>query len=190
METKNKIINATYGLFAEKGMRFSLNEVAKIVGIKKASIYAHFSSKEELLYQLFNNEIDEYLFAVECKSKSLKELYFGILNSYGSSREKLLFWKRLLLFPPNTMESEIRQRIIDLSERRFKKVKMLINDSSPPGSSDDKNTELLTVIFLSIIHGILSSEIIYAKCKIESYFNNEWVLIERLLRKEGYNFET
>lgn len=49
METKQKIMNSAFRLFAEKGNEFSLTEVANEVGIKKASIYAHFASKEVLL---------------------------------------------------------------------------------------------------------------------------------------------
>ncbi|MFO8068639.1 MAG: TetR/AcrR family transcriptional regulator [Alkalibacterium sp.] len=184
METKKKIIDATYGLFAEKGMEFSLNEVANIVGIKKASIYAHFPSKEELLYQLFNKEIDEYLAVVETQSKSLKELFFGVLNYYNSSRKKLLFWKRLLLFPPDTMDSEISQKIINLSEQRYKKVKQLISSSSPPNNDKKQYDDILTVMFLSVIHGLLSSEIIYSNLNIESYYDQEWQIFEKMLKKE------
>ncbi|SIO05278.1 transcriptional regulator, TetR family [Carnobacterium alterfunditum] len=184
METKKKIIDATFGLFAEKGMEFSLNEVANIVGIKKASIYAHFPSKEELLYQLFNQEIEEYFTVVESQSKSLKEFFLGILNYYNSSRKKLLFWKRLLLFPPDTMDSEIRQKIIDLSEQRFKKVKELISSSSSPNDNKEQNDDLLTVMFLSVIHGLLSSEIIYSKLNIKSSYEKEWKILENMLKKE------
>ncbi|WP_051237711.1 TetR/AcrR family transcriptional regulator [Lacticigenium naphthae] len=184
LETKNKIIDATYGLFAEKGMEFSLNEVATIVGIKKASIYAHFTSKEELLFQLFNKEIDEYFTVVEDQSNSLKDFFFGVLNYYSSSRQKLLFWKRMLLFPPDTMDSEIRQKIIDLSEQRYKKVKELISSGSPLKSNKQQNDDVLTVMFLSIIHGLLSSEIIYSKLIIESRYDREWQIIEKMLQKE------
>lgn len=184
METKNKIVNATYGLFAAKGMEFTLNEVANEVGIKKASIYAHFSSKEDLLYQLFNEEIDKYFVAIEQSSNTLKEFYFGIVNYSGSSKEKLLFWKRLLLFPPNTMESEIRQRIEELLESRFQKVKTLISSESPPGINSERDVELLAVMLLSLIHGLLSSEVIYSSCDIEHCLHEEWIMFERMLKKE------
>lgn len=60
METKQKIMNSAFRLFAEKGNEFSLTEVANEVGIKKASIYAHFASKEVLLYEVIDQEIYEY----------------------------------------------------------------------------------------------------------------------------------
>ena len=52
METKGRIIDSAFVLFAKKGIRFSLSEVAKEVGIKKASIYAHFDSKEMLMKEI------------------------------------------------------------------------------------------------------------------------------------------
>lgn len=137
-----------------------------------------------MLYQLFNQEIEEYFTVVESQSKSLKEFFLGILNYYNSSRKKLLFWKRLLLFPPDTMDSEIRQKIIDLSEQRFKKVKELISSSSSPNDNKEQNDDLLTVMFLSVIHGLLSSEIIYSKLNIKSSYEKEWKILENMLKKE------
>ncbi len=184
METKNKIINVTYELFATKGMEFSLNEVSVLVGIKKASIYAHFPSKEALLFQLFNTEIDKYFIVIEQNSNTLKELYLGIINYFGSSKEKLLFWKRLLLFPPDTMESEIKQKILNLSESRFQKVKALIQSEYDINIKNEKEIELLTVAFLSLVHGLLSSEIIYSKCIVENYIDDAWILFASTLKKE------
>jgi AcrR family transcriptional regulator len=184
METKNKIINVTYELFAAKGMEFSLNEVSSLVGIKKASIYAHFTSKEVLLYQLFNAEIDKYFIVIEQNSNTLKELYFGIINYFGSSKEKLLFWKRLLLFPPDTMESEIRQKIVNLSDSRLQKVKALIRSEYFSGIENEKEIDILTVMFLSLVHGLLSSEVIYSKCVVENYIHETWLLFEKSLKKE------
>ena len=185
METKKKIKDVTYGLFATKGMEFTLNEVAELVGIKKASIYAHFTSKEELLYQLFNEEIDLYFVALEQSSNTLEELYFGIVNYYASSKEKLLFWKRLLFFPPDTMESAIKQKIMTSSESRYQKVKSLICSESPSCMRNEKKAELLTVMFLSLVHGLLSSEIIYSQCAVEKYIEDEWTLFKTMLKKEG-----
>lgn len=184
METRNNIIEATYGLFAEKGMTFSLNEVAVMVGIKKPSIYAHFNSKDDLLHHIFDKEVEEYFDVVECKSGTLKDLFFGMLNYFSLSRKKLLFWKRLLLFPPSTLNYEMRQKIIDLSERRFNKVKSLIENTFTDSPRSVEEINVMSVFFLSVIHGLLSSEIIYQNQNIESCFRQEWKLIENLLQKE------
>ncbi len=52
--TKEKIFEVSLDLFAQKGFdAVSMREIAEAVGIKKASLYSHFSSKDELLEKLF-----------------------------------------------------------------------------------------------------------------------------------------
>jgi AcrR family transcriptional regulator len=53
--TKQMIFEASLDLFSKKGFNaVSMREIAEAVGIKKASLYSHFSSKEELLEQIFS----------------------------------------------------------------------------------------------------------------------------------------
>jgi AcrR family transcriptional regulator len=52
--TKKRIFEVSLDLFAQKGFdAVSMREIAEAVGIKKASLYSHFSSKDELLEQIF-----------------------------------------------------------------------------------------------------------------------------------------
>jgi AcrR family transcriptional regulator len=54
MTTKEKVFEVALDLFAQKGYdAVSMREIAEAVGIKKASLYSHFSSKDELLEKLF-----------------------------------------------------------------------------------------------------------------------------------------
>ena len=47
MNTKEKIFNISIDLFSKKGYdSVSLREIADGVGIKKSSIYSHYSSKQ------------------------------------------------------------------------------------------------------------------------------------------------
>jgi AcrR family transcriptional regulator len=53
--TKQRIFEVSLDLFAQKGFdAVSMREIAEAVGIKKASLYSHFSSKDELIEQIFN----------------------------------------------------------------------------------------------------------------------------------------
>ena len=54
MNTKEKIFEASLDLFSKKGYdSVSLREIADNVGIKKSSIYSHYSSKEAILMDIF-----------------------------------------------------------------------------------------------------------------------------------------
>ena len=130
METKKKLMDAAFRLFAEKGTEFSLNEVANEVGIQKASIYAHYKSKEELLGAVIERETEAYFFEIGEGCRSLKDLFFGILNYYGQSGTKLYFWKRLLLFPPKVFENTLMVRIQQLSDERYAAVRKIIETNA------------------------------------------------------------
>ena len=53
--TKEKIVNAAISLFSDKGYsKVSVRDIATAVGIKPASLYSHFASKEEILHSLYD----------------------------------------------------------------------------------------------------------------------------------------
>lgn len=53
--TKQRIFEASLDLFAQKGFdAVSMREIADAVGIKKASLYSHFASKDALIERIFN----------------------------------------------------------------------------------------------------------------------------------------
>lgn len=55
MNTKEKIFEVSLDLFSKKGYdSVSLREIAEEVGIKKSSIYGHYSSKEAILMDIFD----------------------------------------------------------------------------------------------------------------------------------------
>ena len=55
MNTKEKIFDVALDLFSKKGYdSVSLREIAEEVGIKKSSIYSHYSSKEAILMDIFD----------------------------------------------------------------------------------------------------------------------------------------
>ena len=71
MNTKERIFDVSLDLFSKKGYdSVSLREIAYSVGIKKSSIYSHYSSKEAILMDIFEYfialfEHDELLNAKE-----------------------------------------------------------------------------------------------------------------------------
>ena len=53
--TKDRIINTAILLFSDRGYsKVSVRDIAEGVGIKAASLYSHFKSKEEILHRLYD----------------------------------------------------------------------------------------------------------------------------------------
>lgn len=174
METKNKIMNSAFELLSKKGISFSLTEVAEEVGIKKASIYAHFENKDMLLYDVINQEIKKYFFEINQENDDLKKIFFDVLDYYNISQTKLLFWKRLILLPPDSINSELLNKIQLMSDERYEIVKSLIIKDIKSGIIKTHSEEEICLMFFSLIHGLLSSILIYHLQDVKQHYNNIW----------------
>jgi len=169
-----KIMDSAFELFAKKGISFTLSEVAMQVGIKKASIYSHFDSKENLIKEVINQEIKAYFFEINQENDDLKRIFYGFLDYYNNSNIKLLFWKRIILLPPESIDKEIVDRVNELSEDRFQIVKNLIISETNKGVIKPNEETATCLMFFSLIHGLLSSELIYNPYNIREYYDIIW----------------
>ena len=58
---KNEILSKSLELFANQGyFGTSMDDIAKSVGIKKASLYSHYSGKESIFTAVFNSILEDY----------------------------------------------------------------------------------------------------------------------------------
>lgn len=77
-ERERKIVTATKDLFDARGMRDAqIGDVARAVGINKAQIYRHFSSKEELYVEtvaLYLDELEEQLRGIDPRAHPVLRL--------------------------------------------------------------------------------------------------------------------
>lgn len=59
--TKQEILDAALTLFSTQGYEAtSISQLADAVGIRKASLYSHFGSKQEILDELVRNILEQY----------------------------------------------------------------------------------------------------------------------------------
>ena len=80
--TKSKIFNASLRLFAENGYEnVSVRQIADTVGIKAASIYTHYESKEKILEECY-----EFYLYNRYKKRLIKEQYESIVKN-GAKEE-------------------------------------------------------------------------------------------------------
>ena len=92
MNTKEQIFDVSLDLFSKKGYdSVSLREIAEEVGIRKSSIYSHYSSKEAILMDIFNYlrnlfEYDELLYR---GSEAIKAMF--------SEERNLKIWKLIFI---------------------------------------------------------------------------------------------
>lgn len=93
-KNKENIIMATLELACENGLRsVSMSQIAEKAGIKKSTLYSHFSSKDEIISEMYtflrkqanqNREIGGFDYGSYVEGKDLKEILMGTVLSYDS----------------------------------------------------------------------------------------------------------
>ena len=74
--TKQEILLAALDLFSVKGYEgTSISEIAQKVGIKKATMYSHFTSKQEILDELVKTVFEEYNKHTIFKNTNFEEMF-------------------------------------------------------------------------------------------------------------------
>ena len=122
METIDRIKYEAYILFAEKGYAgTSMRDIANKVGIKAASIYSHYKSKEDLFIDLFKDCISEYDKGVSLNDDHidipLEEKMLELLRVQVLFLEEnphlLKFLARIIFFPPVELKDKLQSIIED-----------------------------------------------------------------------------
>jgi AcrR family transcriptional regulator len=93
--TKEKIFDASIDLFAQKGFdAVSMQEIADAVGIKKASMYYHFSSKDQILEKILGYPMERLGEIGGAQGVDNEDLIvsLGVEGFLASSQDVVLQW--------------------------------------------------------------------------------------------------
>jgi AcrR family transcriptional regulator len=96
-QLKESILSATLQLFNEKGLKFTMDDIASLLGMSKKTIYTVFKDKESL-----------FLAMVDCIFDSIKESEAQLMADESlSTKEKIR--KILGVMPESYMDIDFRQ---------------------------------------------------------------------------------
>lgn len=183
MSTKEKIINAACRLFAEKGECLSVSEISEAVGIRKSTLYSHFESKDEILFEAFRQEINDYYSFLEKiiqkrdndydMEEFSKNTYISMLE-YFKSKEKLIFWKRIFLLNPGTFNEKTQLLLENLFAKRTEYIEMIINKGIESENKENMDMKHLKNAYFIIIDGTLTNILINGYKEMELSFDVIW----------------
>ena len=115
-DTKEKILQTALVAFSRYGYEGArMEKIASEIGINKASMYFHFSSKEEIFRVLFDRIIEKYekSLAIMLENdegatvrKRLIHFYREYLIYHWQNPE-MDFWNLVYYLPPESMKTEI-----------------------------------------------------------------------------------
>ncbi len=166
MTRKEEIVLATLDLAAEHGLRsVSLAQIAERVGMRKPSLYNHFSSKDEIVQEAYRHlreqararstmpSIDfDLLFA----DRSLEEILLALFEQYLSlvmDRDLLRLFK--VLYSERPTNAAAARIVLDETDRMVRQVGALFHALADRGRLRCDDLDLAALSYAMTIHGLV-----------------------------------
>lgn len=138
-DTKKKIFYAAAELFAQNCYAdVSIRDIAKKVGIKPASIYNHYTSKEEILKDIldfYDRELDHIQEIIDKESistKSPEERFKNTIYYFDPEDLELMGWLMRIVFNEQFRSQKAAEIIFDKSmKQRVESYKAFLMSISP-----------------------------------------------------------
>jgi AcrR family transcriptional regulator len=93
-ERKQKVLAAASICFAKYGFeKTTLDDIGKVVGLNKASLYYYYKNKESIFCDVILNEADIYIKELQRKVKNLKSAEHKILTYLG---ERINYYRKVV----------------------------------------------------------------------------------------------
>lgn len=181
--TAERIKQAALTMFTESGYEgASLSEIAKAVGIKTPSIYAHYKSKEHLFLQLMQEVMEEeqeqyfkLLSDIElapCEQQVYRLfVFFTDLNHMTTGQA---FLKRTILVPPRHLRDQLRQDFMRYEEELTEGIAHVLRKGASTGLFNVLEEERLIAAFYMCVDGLLVENQLYEEELFERRKQMAW----------------
>ncbi len=167
---KEKIIMATLELACENGLRsVSMSQIAEKVGIKKSSLYSHFSSKEQIISEMYiflrkqanqNREIGQFDYGTYVEGKDLKDILMGTVLSYermNHNPQMEMFYK--VIISEKTLNQIAAEIMVSETNTMIWATKQLFYAIMAKKVAYFENIDAAAVSFAMGVHAILDFRI-------------------------------
>lgn len=192
--TREKIKKTALSLFARKGYDgTTMNDIAKQVGIKTPSLYAHFNGKEELFFSVYEDWANEYVELMErimntAESMDIEDSLFYIfeqyIDYYMKNPEKQSFINQFNMFTPPELKEKFNSHVTDLDSRIQKKTEGIIKKGIRQGRLRDDCPVKMSWSFRLLAGGVLNWMMIVPELRKEELIKAFWTDLWLGLKKQ------
>lgn len=170
--------------FSQKGYDgTSLAEIAGEVGIKKPSIYAHFSSKYDLFSAVVEEVSEDYrtyrhIIMSESARMDFEQRLFNIFSSlityFIQDRTKMAFWVRLWMFPPAESREDTLGPWRNLNKTFTDEIAVVFEQGISEGRIRQGNARDMAHTYLCLLDGFLTRVIISDDADYSRHLTQVW----------------
>ena len=190
--SSQKIKEIALNLFTEKGYEgTSLSDIAGLVGIKKSSIYNHYSSKDELFLAIF--EMSYYAEILNTR-KTFERSNISILDQLkdfmdirisrlsNNTTTKFLF--RFIIYPPYHLKAQIEL----MSQNFFNEIHSIITEAMKNSIefhlSTDEQINEQTSLYNILLEGLLLDVLYGHNNQVQLRKESAWTIFHNTISND------
>lgn len=182
--TKEKIKSVALTLFAQKGYEgTTMNEIAGLVGIKKASLYAHFKGKEDLFFSVYEDLAQEYVNlmnriinaanSMEVQDK-LYYMFEQYISYYINNPEVQAFWNQVTLFTPSDIYDKFFPHASNCDFIVQQWIETTFIEGMSQGLIRNGDAPKMTVAYRALREGLLNGMMVNSELKNDEHIRVLW----------------
>lgn len=176
MKTKEIILEKSLELFATKGyFNTTMDDIAKAVKIKKASLYFHYPGKDDIFIVVFNSILEGYsaflseMTRYDDETDTFEELcrLFRLYVINCKDNMKMEFWDRYYYYPPERFREQIHEKTYEIEMGFIGKIKELMEAGIRKKELEKLDAESAAVSFYYMMIGLALGVKFYTAERIE-----------------------
>ena len=191
--TKQEILEHSLTLFMKQGYEgASMSDIASATGIKKASLYAHYSGKEEIFSAVFSGVVEEYRAMMQSltlrredeSALTRLERMFRAFLRYCHENERMYFWDRYFYFPPEFIRARMEQETKETQGEFLVAISQAISEGISRGEIRSQPVQSAALAYYYLMIGLSMSVKLYEREALERDISLAWAGLARGLRSE------
>lgn len=192
--TKQEILEHALLLFMRKGYEgASMSDLAAATGIKKASLYAHYTGKEEIFSAVFTGVVEEYRAMMETialrrddeSALTRLERMFRAFLRYCHNNAQMYFWDRYFYFPPEFIQERMERETKETQEEFLRTISLAIAEGIARGEIRAQPVESAALTYYYLMIGLSMSVKLYDRDALERDISLAWAGLARGLQTSG-----
>lgn len=123
MDTKEKILKESRAFFASNGYEgTTMTMIANKIGIKKPSLYSHYTSKEQIFKDVLDKEVTDYIEflhgSMKTDDSSVKDRLYKLLveHALGDDEDSMNFYYRFIKYQPVELEDYVVDKFSEMEK--------------------------------------------------------------------------
>jgi len=156
LQKTEEIYQVIARLFAYRGYHStSMREIARELGMNQSSLYHYFASKQDILFTLMNDAMDDVLAILEEISSTdllpedrLNRVLSFYTQYYAGDQERLI----LLINEMNSLNEEYRSTLVGKQRQYVQLIKSILEELAAQGKIKQIDPAIATFAFFGMVH--------------------------------------